>query len=137
MIGRADIEGSKKQRFAMNAWLPSSPKLSLWVTFLRHPSSFKFRRTKGSGAKATLFTVCIRTGNQNQTQLLPFCSTRDFCSPLSPHLGHHALSFQQMCRSAKLPTSDNVFLALIDRAKGLLTFCPKRGQCPPPSDSLE
>ena len=69
MIGRADIEGSKSN-VAMNAWLPqaSYPRANFSDT-----SSLKLLRTKGSIGHA--FAVCIHTENQNQSWLLPFCST--------------------------------------------------------------
>ncbi|QHN92725.1 uncharacterized protein DS421_17g586350 [Arachis hypogaea] len=66
MIGRANIEGSKSN-VAMNAWLPQA---SYPCGNFSDTSSFKFRRSKGSLGHA--FTVCIRTGNQNQTSFYPF-----------------------------------------------------------------
>ncbi|KAK8634418.1 hypothetical protein V6N13_022299 [Hibiscus sabdariffa] len=66
LIGRADIEGSKSN-VAMNAWLPQA---SYPCGNFSDTSSFKFRRSKGSIGHA--FTVCIRTGNQNQTSFYPF-----------------------------------------------------------------
>ncbi|CAN6484034.1 unnamed protein product [Victoria cruziana] len=66
MIGRADIEGSKSN-VAMNAWLLHA---SYPCGNFSNTSSFKFRRSKGSIGHA--FTVCIRTGNQNQTSFYPF-----------------------------------------------------------------
>ncbi|XP_047259332.1 uncharacterized protein LOC107853208 [Capsicum annuum] len=65
MIGRADIEGSKSN-VAMNAWLPQA---SYPCGNFSYTSSFEFRRSKGSLGHA--FTVCIRTGNQNQTSFYP------------------------------------------------------------------
>ncbi|CAF2086652.1 unnamed protein product [Brassica napus] len=52
MIGRADIEGSKKRRVAMSAWLPQA---SYPCGNFSDTSSFKFRRSKGSIGHA--FTV--------------------------------------------------------------------------------
>ena len=66
MIGRADIEGSKSN-VAMNAWLPQA---SYPCGNFSGTSSLKFRGTKGSIGHA--FTVCIRTGNQNQVSFSPF-----------------------------------------------------------------
>ncbi|CAN1198949.1 Regulator of rDNA transcription protein 15 [Linum perenne] len=51
----------------MNAWLPQA---SYPCGNFSDTSSFKFRRSKGSIGHA--FTVCIRTGNQNQTSFYPF-----------------------------------------------------------------
>src|ERR1700737_1210263 len=66
MIGRADIEGSKRN-VAMNAWVPQA---SYTCGNFSDTSSFKFRKTKGSIGHA--FTVCIRTENQNQMSFYPF-----------------------------------------------------------------
>ena len=66
MIGRADIEGSKSN-VAMNAWLPQA---SYPCGNFSDTSSLKFPKTKGSIGHA--FTVCIRTGNQNQVSFYPF-----------------------------------------------------------------
>ncbi|PHT26090.1 Regulator of rDNA transcription protein 15 [Capsicum baccatum] len=65
MIGRADIEGSKSN-LAMNAWLPQA---SYPCGNFSDTSRFKFRRSKGSLGHS--FTVCICTGNQNQTSFYP------------------------------------------------------------------
>ncbi|PHT97090.1 Regulator of rDNA transcription protein 15 [Capsicum chinense] len=65
MIGRADIEGSKSN-VAMNAWLPQA---SYPCGNYSDTSSFEFQRSKGSLGHA--FTVCIRTGNQNQKSFYP------------------------------------------------------------------
>ncbi len=77
MIGRADIEESKSN-VAMYAWLPQA---SYPCGNFSDTSSLKFLRTKGSIGHA--FTVCIHTENQSK-ELLPFCSTWDFCSHWAP-----------------------------------------------------
>ena len=66
MIGRADIEGSKSN-VAMNAWLPQA---SYPCGNFSDTSSWTFLRPKGSIGH--VFTVCIRTGNQNQASFSPF-----------------------------------------------------------------
>ena len=66
MIGRADIEGSKSN-VAMNAWLPQA---SYPCGNFSDTSSCNFRKPKGSIGH--VFTVCIRTENQNQASFSPF-----------------------------------------------------------------
>src|SRR5574340_1202140 len=66
MIGRADIERSESN-VALSAWLPHA---SYPCGNFSDPSSFNFRRSKGSIGHA--FTVRIRTGNQNQASFYPF-----------------------------------------------------------------
>ena len=66
MIGRADIEGSKSN-VAMNAWLPQA---SYPCGNFSDTSSSNFRKPKGSIGH--VFTVCIRTENQNQASFSPF-----------------------------------------------------------------
>ncbi|WZY99381.1 hypothetical protein YC2023_071710 [Brassica napus] len=66
MIGRADIEGSKRN-VAMNAWLPQA---SYPCGNFSDTSSFKFRRSKGSIGHA--FTMC----RPNQTPHLTMSSAR-------------------------------------------------------------
>ena len=66
MIGRADIEGSKSN-VAMNAWLPQA---SYPCGNFSDTSSWTFLRPKGSIGH--VFTVCIRTENQNQASFSPF-----------------------------------------------------------------
>ena len=66
MIGRADIEGSKRN-VAMNAWLPQA---SYPCGNFSDTSSFKSRNAKGSLGHA--FTVCIHTENQNQVSFYPY-----------------------------------------------------------------
>ena len=67
MIGRADIEESKSD-VAMNAWPP--PQASYPCGNFSDTSRVKSPQTKGSIGHA--FTVCIRTGNQNQVSFYPF-----------------------------------------------------------------
>ena len=66
MIGRADIEESKSN-VAMNAWLPQA---SYPCGNFSDTSSCNFRKPKGSIGH--VFTVCIRTENQNQASFSPF-----------------------------------------------------------------
>ena len=66
MIGRADIEGSKSN-VAMNAWLPQA---SYPCGNFSDTSSCNLRNHKGSIGH--VFTVRIRTENQNQASFSPF-----------------------------------------------------------------
>jgi hypothetical protein len=66
MIGRADIEGSKSN-VAMNAWLPQA---SYPCGNFSDTPSWTNRRHKGSIGH--VFTVCIRTENENQASISPF-----------------------------------------------------------------
>ena len=66
MIGRADIEGSKSN-VAMNAWLPQA---SYPCGNFSDTSICNVRNEKGSIGH--VFTVCIRTENQNQASFSPF-----------------------------------------------------------------
>ena len=66
MIGRADIEGSKSN-VATNAWLPQA---SYPCGNFSDTSSCSFRKPKGSIGH--VFTVCIRTEDQNQASFSPF-----------------------------------------------------------------
>ena len=66
MIGRADIEGSKSN-VAMNAWLPQA---SYPCGNFSDTSTCNVRNEKGSIGH--VFTVCIRTENQNQASFSPF-----------------------------------------------------------------
>ena len=66
MIGRADIEGSKSN-VAVNAWLPQASypcgnfsDTSSWIVI------------KPKGSIGHVFTVCIRTENENQASISPF-----------------------------------------------------------------
>ena len=66
MIGRADIEGSKSN-VAMNAWLPQA---SYPCGNFSDTSSCNFRKAKRSIGH--VFTVCVRTENQNKASFSPF-----------------------------------------------------------------
>ena len=66
MIGRADIEESKSN-VAMIAWLPQA---SYPCGNFSDTSTSNIQKCKGSIGHA--FTVCIRTGNQNQASFSPF-----------------------------------------------------------------
>ena len=66
MIGRADIEGSKSN-VAMNAWLPQA---SYPCGNFSDTSICNGRNERGSIGH--VFTVCIRTENQNQASFSPF-----------------------------------------------------------------
>ena len=66
MIGRADIEGSKRN-VAMNAWLPQA---SCPCGNFSDTSNLKLLKTKGSIGHS--FAVCIPTENQNQASFHPF-----------------------------------------------------------------
>ena len=66
MIRKADIEGSKSN-VAMNAWLPQA---SYPCGNFSDTSSCNFRKAQGSIGH--VFTVCIRTENQNQASFSPF-----------------------------------------------------------------
>ncbi|KAI3479071.1 hypothetical protein L1887_58951 [Cichorium endivia] len=74
MIGRADIEGSKSN-VAMNAWLPQA---SYPCGNFSDTSSFKFRRSKW--IVRPRFHGSYSYWKSESNELLPFCSTRDFCS---------------------------------------------------------
>ena len=66
MIGRAAIEGSKSY-VAMNAWQPqaSYPCGNFSDTSIPNFPDYK-------GSIGHVFTVCIRTENQNQASFSPF-----------------------------------------------------------------
>ena len=81
MIGRADIEGSKSN-VAMNAWLPQA---SYPCGNFSDTSSSNFRNPKGSIGH--VFTVCIRTENQNQASFSPF-GLREISVLIELTLGH-------------------------------------------------
>ena len=66
MIGRADIEGSKRN-VAMKAWLPQA---SYPCGNFSDTSNLKPLKTKGSIGRS--FAVCIPTENQNQASFHPF-----------------------------------------------------------------
>ena len=81
MIGRADIEGSKSN-VAMNAWLPQA---SYPCGNFSDTSSWIFLRPKGSIGH--VFTVRIRTENQNQASFSPF-GLREISVLIELTLGH-------------------------------------------------
>ena len=81
MIGRADIEGSKSN-VAMDAWLPQA---SYPYGNFSDTSYYKLHSVKGSIGHA--LTVCIRTGNQDQTYFSPF-SLREVSVLTEYVLGH-------------------------------------------------
>ena len=81
MIGRADIEGSKSN-VAMNAWLPQASypcgnfsDTSSWIS------------VSPKGSIGHVFTVRIRTENQNQAGFSPF-GLREISVLNEPTLGH-------------------------------------------------
>ncbi|RAL49581.1 hypothetical protein DM860_017925 [Cuscuta australis] len=92
MIGRANIEGSKRN-VAMNAWLPQA---SYPCGNFSNNSSFEFQRSKGSLGHA--FMIRIRTGNQNQTSFYP-CVPHEISVLVELILGHF-----RCAAPAKLPT---------------------------------
>ena len=81
MIGRADIEGSKSN-VAMNAWLPQA---SYPCGNFSDTSTCKFCKPKGSIGH--VFTVCGRTGKQNQARIPPF-GRHEISFPIERTLGH-------------------------------------------------
>ncbi|PHT27051.1 Regulator of rDNA transcription protein 15 [Capsicum baccatum] len=119
MIGRADIEGSKSN-VAMNAWLPQA---SYPYGNFSDTSSFEFRSSTGSFGHA--FTVCIRTGNQNQKSFYPSLP-HEICVLIELILGHLRYLLTDV---PPQPNSkpDNVFRPdrHAERALG-----PKRGEVP-------
>jgi hypothetical protein len=111
MIGRADIEGSKSN-VAMNAWLPQA---SYPCGNFSDTSRVKFPRTKGSIGHA--FTVCIRTGNQNQVSFYPFV-LHEISVLIELTLGHLRYCLTDVPPQPNSPP-DNVFH--VDRRKRLKT----------------
>ena len=81
MIGRADIEESKSN-VAMNAWLPQA---SYPCGNFSDTSICNVRKEKGSIGH--VFTVCIRTENQNQASFSPF-SLHEISVLIELTLGH-------------------------------------------------
>ena len=79
--GRADIEESKSA-VAMNAW---PPQASYPCGNFSDTSNCNFRKTKGSIGH--VFTVCIRTENQNQASFSPF-GLREISVLIELTLGH-------------------------------------------------
>ncbi|CAN6474411.1 unnamed protein product [Victoria cruziana] len=120
MIGRADIEGSKSN-VAMNAWLPQA---SYPCGNFSDTSSFKFRRSKGSIGHA--FTVCICTGNQNQTSFYPFVP-HEISVLVELILGHLHYLLTDVPPQPNSPP-DNVFRP--DRPAQGRPWNQKEGQCP-------
>jgi hypothetical protein len=111
MIGRADIEGSKSN-VAMNAWLPQA---SYPCGNFSDTSRVKFPQTKGSIGHA--FTVCIRTGNQNQVSFYPFV-LHEISVLIELTLGHLRYCLTDVPPQPNSPP-DNVFH--VDRRKRLKT----------------
>ena len=85
MIGRADIEGSKRN-VAVNAWLPQA---SYPCGTFSDTSSWKLLRPKGSVGHA--LTVCIRSENENQASF-SLCGPHEISVLIeltSGHLRYH------------------------------------------------
>ncbi|KAK8640450.1 hypothetical protein V6N13_008203 [Hibiscus sabdariffa] len=122
MIGRADIEGSKRN-VAMNAWLPQA---SYPCGNFSDTSSFKFRRSKGSIGHA--FTVRIRTRNQNQTSFYPFVP-HEISVLIELILGHLCYLLSDMPPQPNSPP-DNIFRP--DRPAEADLGSKKRGSAPLP-----
>ncbi|PHT27761.1 Regulator of rDNA transcription protein 15 [Capsicum baccatum] len=119
MIGRADIEGSKRN-IVMNAWLPQA---SYPCGNFSDTSSFEFRRSKGSLGHA--FTIRIRTGNQNQKSFYPSVPYEIYVL-VELILGHLCYLLTDVPPQPNSPP-DNVFRPdrPAERALG-----PKRGEMP-------
>ena len=111
MIGRADIEESKSN-VAMNAWLPQA---SYPCGNFSDTSRVKFPQTKGSIGHA--FTVCIRTGNQNQVSFYPFV-LHEISVLIELTLGHLRYCLTDVPPQPNSPP-DNVFH--VDHAEALKT----------------
>ena len=110
MIGRADIEGSKSD-VAMNAW---PPQASYPCGNFSDTSSFNSRMAKGSLGHA--FTVCIRTGNQNQGSFYPYV-LHEISVLIELPFGHLRCLVRDVPPQPNSPT-DNVFnLDLGDRGQ--------------------
>jgi hypothetical protein len=118
MIGRADIEGSKSN-VAMNAWLPQA---SYPCGNFSDTSSCKFRRPKGSIGH--VFTVCIRTENQNQASFSPF-GLHEISVLIELTLGHLRYCLTDVPPQPNSPP-DNVFRA--DQPVRGPTLTPKHAQ---------
>ncbi|XP_022767935.1 uncharacterized protein LOC111312152 [Durio zibethinus] len=88
MIGRADIEGSKSN-VAMNAWLPQPS----------YPC----------GSIGHAFTICIRTGNQNQMSFYPIIP-HEISILVELILGHLRYLLTDVPPQPNSPP-DNVFLS--------------------------
>ena len=122
MIGRADIEGSKSD-VAMNAW---PPQASYPCGNFSDTSSWKFPRPKGSIGH--VFTVCIRTENQNQASFSPF-GLHEISVLIELTLGHLRYGLTDVPPQPNSPP-DNVFRA--DQPGQVPTLIPKHA----PSASL-
>ena len=97
MIGRADIEGSKSN-VAMNAWLPQA---SYPCGNFSDTSGLKL--LKHQRIDRPRFHGSYSYWKSESSELLPFCSTRDFRSRWA-RLRTPALSFDRCAAPAKLPT---------------------------------
>ena len=118
MIGRADIEGSKSD-VAMNAW---PPQASYPCCNFSDTSSWKFPRPKGSIGH--VFTVCIRTENQNQASFSPF-GLHEISVLIELTLGHLRYGLTDVPPQPNSPP-DNVFRA--DQPTQAPTLIPKHAQ---------
>ena len=118
MIGRADIEGSKSD-VAMNAW---PPQASYPCGNFSDTSSWKFPRPKGSIGH--VFTVCIRTENQNQASFSPF-GLHEISVLIELTLGHLRYGLTDVPPQPNSPP-DNVFRA--DQPTQAPTLIPKHAQ---------
>ena len=101
MIRWANIEGSKSN-VAMNAWLPQA---SYPCGNFSDTSSWTFLRPKGSIGH--VFTVCIRTENQNQMSFYPFV-LHEISVLIELILGHLRYRLTDVPPQPNSP-SDNVF----------------------------
>ena len=115
MIGRADIEGSKSN-VAMNAWLPQA---SYPCGNFSDTSSCNFRNPKGSIGH--VFTVCIRTENQNQASFSPF-GPHEISVLIELTLGHLRYHLTDVPPQPNSPP-DNVFRT--DQPSKKTTLDPK------------
>ncbi|GMJ16283.1 hypothetical protein HRI_005297500 [Hibiscus trionum] len=125
MIGRADIEGSKRQR--RDERLAATSQLSLWVTFLT-PLASNFRRAKGSIGHA--FTVVFGLEIRIK-RALPFCS-HEISVLVELILGHLRYLLTDVPPQPNSPP-DNVFAGSTGRS-GLGS--KKRGCAPLPSHGI-
>ena len=116
MIGRADIEGSKSN-VAMNAWLPQA---SYPCGNFSDTSSWTFLRPKGSIGH--VFTVCIRTENQNQASFSPY-SQREISVLTELTLGHLRYCLTDVPPQPNSPSNSVFYVVHATKAlkpKGLL-----------------
>ena len=107
----------------MNAWLPQAnyPRGNFF-----DPSSFKFRRSKGSIGHA--FTVRIHIGNQNQMSFYPFIP-HEISILVELILGHLCYLLIDVPPQLNSPP-DNVFC--LDRPAKASLGSKKRGRAPLP-----